>query len=96
MYSRRWLSITVEANEGVVVGDSMVHVLDVGRALRVGVRQVHARAVVVVRRARAAVRGLVVGLVPRQRARLRPRARPGRGRLAVRLRPAVPPATYIS
>lgn len=86
----------LEADEGVVVGDGVVHVLGVRRAVRVRVRQVHARAVVVVRRARAAVRRLVVRLVPGQRARrARARARARRARLGVR-RGAVAPATWTT
>jgi hypothetical protein len=74
VYGGLWLAVALEADEGVIVGDAMVHVLGVGRAVRVGVRQVHARAVVVIGRARAAVRRLVVRFVTRQRARARTRA----------------------
>lgn len=72
----RRLPFSIESNKSVVVGDSVVHVLDVDGSMRVRVcvRQVHAGAVVVVGRAGAAVRRLVVGLVAGQRT-LRARAR---------------------
>lgn len=95
MYPGRGLPVAFEPDERVVVGDAVVHVLDVLRAVRVRVRQVHAGAVVVVRRPRAAVRRLVVRLVTGQRPGLRPGPGPRRARLAVRLRPGcVASSTY--
>lgn len=96
MYTWRRLSVAVETDKSVVVGDSMVHILHVRRPVRVRVRQIHPGAVVVVRRPRAPVRRLVVRFVPGQRAGLGAGARPRRGRLTVRVRSAAvsPPACY--